>query len=152
MTARKTEPLPIEDIPLPPDDPDFDEDAKAKSEPASQASTSAAAAPTGSPAAFPAAALDFVDDVSVLVPIDGKFRQGGMVVSSFTCRPLTLGKVQELSRRAARDDGIELMEIYAAIAGTDAATLRGLREPDGDKVVEAARDFLPRAFRGPATE
>jgi hypothetical protein len=143
---KPTEPLAIEDIPLPPEDPDFEapetDQGSRKPEPEETEP------PQPSAKALPIAELEFLDDDGVVVPLKHPFKLAGRIVNDITCRPLTLGVAQDLTRRSVREDGIELVEIYAVIAGLDVAVLRGMKEDDGRAIVEAARDFLPRAFRG----
>jgi hypothetical protein len=146
--ANNKNKLAIDDIPLPPD-PDFDDEQAGEEAQAAKVEDVKKTA-AEEPAQMPSATLDFVDDNGIDVPLKHKFRRDGEIVSKFTCHPLTLGQVQDLTRQAQREDGIELVSVYALIARTDVATLRGLKEVDGNAVVEAARDFLPRAFRGSA--
>ena len=143
---KQTEPLAIEDIPLPPEDTDF-EDPKA-GQGARQPAPEETEPPRPSSKALPIAELEFLDDEGVVVSLKHPFKFGGRIVKDITCRPLTLGVAQDLTRRSVREDGIELVEIYAVIAGLDVAVLRGIKEDDGRAIVETARDFLPRAFRG----
>ena len=147
----KTKPLPIEEIPLPPEDPDFGDDGAP--EEADEADAGAADEPSPKAArtepGLPIRQLDFLDDEPVIITLRHPFREAdGTVRKAFECRPLTFGQVQDLTRRAVSEDGIELVEIYALIASTDVATLRGLKTVDGEALTDAARDFLPRAFRG----
>lgn len=148
MTS-KTKKLAIQDIPIPPEDPDFDGPEMEDATPGEKGDPMAVAgsADFGSPD-LPTANLDFTEDECTIVPIKGAFKQNGKTVSEFVCRPLTFGQVQDLARKIGQQDGLELVEIYALIAGTDVATFRGLREYDGQAVKEAARAFLPLVFRG----
>lgn len=154
----KTKQLPIEDIPLPPEDPDFGDDddqtntsqGKIEGEMGGDAADKPleAAPPPDEPKTLPIKELDFVDDEGEPVLFKHPFRLDGELVKGVFCRPLTLGQVQALSRQANTEEGLEVIEIYALIAGIDVSVLLGLKEVDGDAVVEVARDFLPLAFRG----
>jgi len=99
--------------------------------------------------ALPIASLNFLDDEGVLITLKHPFKDGfGNICKEIRCRPLSFGQVQDFTRRAVDEDGIELAELYAAIAGIDLPTLRGLKAEDGEAITDAAQDFLPRAFRG----
>lgn len=67
-------------------------------------------------------------------------------VDAITIRRLTVGEVGDLiTQRPA--DAPDLFDIYGAMCGLPAATLRGLIDVDGEEVADICWDFLPRAFR-----
>lgn len=95
------------------------------------------------------AKLDFVDAAKreTSIPLAYPFEWEGAVVKSITARRLVTDEVAELLARASGDEGISRYEIYAEMTGLPAAVLRGLDDEDGDRVVAACYDFLPRVFR-----
>lgn len=80
-------------------------------------------------------ALQFPFDHAVHGPID-----------TITIRRLTVGEVGDvISNRPLNPP--DLFDIYGAMCGLPAETLRGLIDVDGEKVTEICFDFLPRLFR-----
>lgn len=79
------------------------------------------------------------------VTLDYPFEWKGELVSSITVRRLTVAEVSELVEGGAFETE-RMWAIYAAQSGLPAGVLRGMMEDDGDRVVEANRRFLPRAF------
>lgn len=147
---KKTEKMPVEEIPLPPDDPDFDE---AVEDGEAVGATGQEDAPAASPEPDPEPDLDyhdldFEDDGRVRVPLKRSFRRDGEPVKEVYCDHLPLGAVINLTRRSRRPNGIERADIYAAIAGMEVEEFLGLKDVDGYAVMEAAEPFMPRAFRG----
>ncbi|WP_311272394.1 MULTISPECIES: hypothetical protein [unclassified Rhizobium] len=129
----------FEEIPLPPRELWEDGDTAAAIEPTP-------VAPTEEPA--PAAdVLDFVTSTHELsVPLKHAFRMDGKVVDKIVVKRLTLGQVDAFVRRAA-SASFSTFDIYAVMTGMPASVLRGLVDEDGDAVVDAAYDFLPRALK-----
>lgn len=148
LTARvavpqsKSDPsdLKFEEIPLPPRDMWGD------------SATAAVEADAGLPAKPPeeiqdVAELEFVDaSHQKSVPLKYPFRLNGREVKVVTVRRLTLGQVDAFIRRAAASS-FSTFDIYAEMTGLPAPVLRGLIDEDGNAVVDAAYDFLPRALK-----
>ncbi len=93
------------------------------------------------------AELEFVDGShQKSVPLKYPFRLNGREVKVVTVRRLTLGQVDAFIRRAAAAS-FSTFDIYAEMTGLPAPVLRGLIDEDGNAVVDAAYDFLPRALK-----
>lgn len=93
------------------------------------------------------AELEFVDaSHQKSVPLKYPFRLNGREVKVVTVRRLTLGQVDAFIRRAAASS-FSTFDIYAEMTGLPAPVLRGLIDEDGNAVVDAAYDFLPRALK-----
>lgn len=138
--------VPVEEIPMPPieEDDDFaDVQPRTASD---KKQESMAAEPT--PKVLPTAALTFHTDEAEELPLRHSFDWDGKSYKSLTLRRLTLGQVQDFSAKARAEDGIEMVELYAAIANIDVAVARGLKDEDGEALADRCQDFLPRAFRG----
>ncbi|WP_230170643.1 hypothetical protein [Rhizobium sp. CECT 9324] len=135
----------VEEIPLPP--------AELWAALDNGASTAEAPA-TSAPAAEPEAereqiadVLDFVDQGHKrVITLKHPFRLNGQVVSSITVRRLLMGEVDNVVKKSAKG-GMTTFDIYAEMTGFKASVLRGLIDEDGDAVVDAAYDFLPRMLR-----
>lgn len=148
LTARvavpqsKSDPSDVkfEEIPLPPRDMWGD------------SATAAVEVDAGLPAKPPeeiqdVAELEFVDaSHQKSVPLKYPFRLNGREVKVVTVRRLTLGQVDAFIRRAAASS-FSTFDIYAEMTGLPAPVLRGLIDEDGNAVVDAAYDFLPRALK-----
>lgn len=80
------------------------------------------------------------------VPLDYPFERDGVVIDSITVRRLTVAEVAEVAD-AGDAKALGMWAFYAVQTGLPVGVLRGLDEDDGDRVVEVARRFLPRAFR-----
>ncbi|CUW88240.1 phage tail assembly protein [Agrobacterium genomosp. 2] len=93
------------------------------------------------------AELEFVDaSHQISVPLKYPFRLNGRVVKEVKVRRLTLGQVDAFIRRAAAAS-FSTFDIYAEMTGLPAPILRGLIDEDGNAVVDAAYDFLPRVLK-----
>ena len=101
----------------------------------------AASAPT-KPAA-PTAALAFVDGRSRTVPLAFPFHHDGKLIDHVVVTRLVTKDVAAL---VAQDTG-DPYHAYSMMTGLPPDVLRGLDADDGERVVEAAYDFLPRVFR-----
>ncbi len=141
VPASKTDSTAVqfEEIPLPPRELWEDSETAAAVEPKPVA-----------PAEEPAAEADVLDFVSstheLAVPLKHAFRLNGKVVDTIVVKRLTLGQVDTFVRRAAASS-FSTFDIYAVMTGMPASVLRGLVDEDGDAVVDAAYDFLPRALK-----
>lgn len=67
-------------------------------------------------------------------------------VEAVTVRRLTVGEVGEILDERVGDVP-DNFDIYARMTGLPAPVLRGLMDVDGEEVVNACFDFLPRFFR-----
>lgn len=79
------------------------------------------------------------------IPLEYPFPPGGREVAEIRVRRLTVSEVGDLLR-PCRMTG-PTPDIYAVMAGLLAPVLRGLIDVDGERVVGACWDFLPRSFR-----
>jgi hypothetical protein len=157
---KRDQPLSTESIPIPPEDPDFEEDAAPLPQPedvdpegqSEVPATEAMRAEADEEPDLAYAALDFEEDGRRLVPLQHPFRRDGTPVKAIYCQRLPLGAVINLTRKSRRPQGVEKADIYAAIAGMAVEEFLGLKDIDGYAVMQAAEDFFPQGFRGdPAT-
>lgn len=110
-----------------------------------QAGQQAAPAPmTTSDAAPAVAVLEFVTAAAQTIRLQHPFRLDGRLVDCVHVRRLSLAQVSELVVAGRTGD---LYEVYAVMCDLAAPVLRGLDGDDGEAVVEAAYDFLPRVIR-----
>jgi len=133
-------PAKVEEIPLPPPELWSELENSADKEPPQPETQPAAPEPK-----WEMATLDFVDAPVKMVPIDFSFRFAGEVVSAIPVRRLTTGEVDQFLR--THGAGFSTFEVFALMTGLPVPVLRGLVAEDGDKVAEAALDFLPRSIR-----
>lgn len=132
----------VETIPLPPEElwPELDNSGPA----APQAPATPVRAPSPKPEI---AKLDFVTaGRTVTIELEHPFHFEGDLVETITVRRLLVGEVGELVDSMPKDR-VDNFEIYGAMTGLPAPVLRGLVDVDGERVVAAAYDFLPRLFR-----
>lgn len=143
MSANKDFPTPIEGVPSltavtpPPGSPDEARRLKASE-------TDAASTPKPDAPAPAVAALEFVTDAGKTIRLQHPFRLDGRLIDSVQVRRLSLAQVSDLVVAGRTGD---LYEVYAVMCGLPAPVLRGLDGDDGEVVVEAAYDFLPRVIR-----
>lgn len=101
-------------------------------------------------AALEVATLDFVgDDLPVrAIALRHPFKWQGARHDTITVRQLTTAEMGDIVNRSARSKTMpDRMEIYGAMTGLPAAVLRALPALDGERVMDAAFDFLPPLFR-----
>ena len=124
-----------------PGSPDYDRRNGAADAPAA---TVEAEAPAAAPP--PVAVLQFQagDLRSKRIPLDWPFDVDGVTIDAITVRRLPMATVNQL---VASERYRDLYEIYAEMTGLPAGGLRGLDADDGERVLGACWDFLPRLLR-----
>ncbi|MCO5083410.1 MAG: phage tail assembly protein [Rhizobiaceae bacterium] len=154
VTLDPKGPTVSEEIPLPPEHMWAElENGATPEAPAAPAETPAASAAT---AARPVVKVP-VREVAELeftgakkpwrdIPLEYPFPFGGREVTEIRVRRLTVSEVGDLLETVP-DDRPDNFDIYAVMAGLPAPVLRGLIDVDGERVVGACWDFLPRSFR-----
>lgn len=135
-------PAKVEEIPLPP--PELWGELENSAESEAESKGSAAPEPAPEPVKE-IAQLDFVEATVKRVPLDFPFRLDGKVVEDIPVRRMTAGRVDQFLKE--HPNGFSSFDVYAAMTGYPAAVLRGLMAEDGEKVTDAALDFLPPAIR-----
>lgn len=108
-----------------------------------QEAATAPARPTTEPAK-----LNFVGGKAwtKTVPLDFPFEYEGRVVSEITVHRLTTAEMGDVVDRLGT--AFTRWDLIAAMAGLPVEVLRGLEAGDGDAVMEAGIDFLPKALKG----
>ncbi|KPF98799.1 hypothetical protein IP86_10735 [Rhodopseudomonas sp. AAP120] len=125
----------------PPGSPDYQRKVGETSQP-SGATQAAADKPAAVPP--PVAILDFAGERRKVFPLTQPFDWNGASVSEITVRRLAMVDVDKLVSEKRHGD---LYEIYAEMTGLPAAVLRGMDADDGEAMMEAGADFLPRSLR-----
>ena len=94
------------------------------------------------------ATLDFLDPAAFekTEPLAFPFRLGGEEIRVIRIRRPTVEQVAQWTARNIRGEA-DTWDLYAIMTGLPAPVLRGLEVDDGGRVLEAARDFLPRWLR-----
>lgn len=97
------------------------------------------------PAPKPMTALEFLDPGRRIktVPLKHPFRWNGTDVSSISVRRLATAEVASWRERVTANQA-DSYDLYATMTGLPAPVLRGLDSDDGEDVLAAAFDFLPR--------
>ncbi|MEZ5782055.1 MAG: hypothetical protein R3D70_10565 [Rhizobiaceae bacterium] len=142
-----------EEIPLPPEHMWSELENGAKPEaPAASGETAAAPAGAAPPQtvivpAVEVAALEFTGKKPRVteIKLDYPFLFAGEEIASIRVRRLTVNEVGVLLETVP-DKRPDNFQIYAAMTGLPAPVLRGLIDVDGERVVGACWDFLPRSF------
>ncbi|WP_336802296.1 hypothetical protein [Kaistia sp. MMO-174] len=93
----------------------------------------------------PMTALEFLDPGRRIktVPLKHPFHWDGKKVGSVSVRRLATAEVASWRERVAANQA-DSYDLYAMMTGLPAPVLRGLDSDDGDEVLAAAFDFLPR--------
>lgn len=89
------------------------------------------------------APLSFVNERSRTIPLSFPFHHDGKLIDHVVVTRLVTRDVAAL---VAQDTG-DPYHAYSMMTGLPPDVLRGLDADDGERVVEAAYDFLPRVFR-----
>lgn len=140
MSKEIDGPKKVAEIPLPP--PELWEELENSGDKVPAADTPPSPAPTRP---MPIMQLDFVAAATKTVPLDFAFRLDGRLIETVDVRRLTTGEVDQFLKEHAA--GFSTFDVFAVMTGLPAPVLRGLIAEDGDKVTDAALDFLPRAIR-----
>ncbi|MBB5046802.1 hypothetical protein HNR60_001550 [Rhodopseudomonas rhenobacensis] len=125
----------------PPGSPDAKRKAGAKTDDLAVAQP-AAEAPAEAPPMV--AVLDFAGGRSKRVPLSCPFMDGSLCRDAVVINRLTMVQVDKLVSENRHND---LYEIYAEMTGVPAPVLRGMDADDGEAMMEAGADFLPRSLR-----
>lgn len=80
------------------------------------------------------------------IPLDYPFEYEGRVVSEITAHRMTTAEVGAVADQLGT--AFTRWDLIAAMVGLPVEVLRGLEAGDGDAVMEAAIDFLPKALKG----
>lgn len=140
-TSAATAPaMPIEDIPLPPEG--VADEMAAPGDAPEGASGNAPAAAGGAAVST----LDFADasDRTRGFDLAAPFHLNGELVKRIEGRRITIGEAGAVVDANPRFDRYDF---YAVMTGQPADVLRGLDLEDGERLVEAFNDFLPRLYR-----
>jgi len=94
--------------------------------------------------------LEFIGEKKpfVEVPLTYPFRWDGRDVTTIVVRRLTVQQLGDFWDSLPEDRTYDRTEVYGLMCGLPGAVIRSLPDPDGQRVTEAAFDFLPRGLGG----